>query len=96
MPLIKAIFSLVDLSISLYILVIFFDGLFKFLLSYGFVKSYNSKFKPIQDLLEKLSYPVLDKVRKHVPLISGIDITYVVVLFALVFIQKLIRGYGLV
>lgn len=90
-----AFFSVLDMVIGLYIGIILIEAIFSWLVSYDIVSKKDVKLAQIQDLLNKLTAPFLDKIRKHVPLVANMDFSPIVAILILVFIQKFLRASGL-
>lgn len=91
----QALFSVVDMVAGLYIGVIFIEAVFSWMIAYDIIDQKDKRIAQIQDMLNKLTAPALDKIRKHVPLLGGLDFSPIVAILILVFIQKFLRAYGL-
>lgn len=91
----QALFSVVDMIIGLYIGVIFIEAVVSWMISYDIISNKDKKMDQVQDLLNKLTAPFLDKLRKHIPLVANLDFSPIVGILILVFIQKFLRAYGL-
>jgi YggT family protein len=91
----QALFSVVDMVIGLYIGIIFIEAIFSWMVSYDIISNKDKKMDQVKDMLNKLTAPFLNKIRKHLPLVGGLDFSPIVAILVLVFIQKFLRAYGL-
>ena len=62
----QALFSVVDMIIGLYIGIIFIEAIFSWMMAYDIISGKDKKMLQVQDLLNKLTAPFLDKIRKKV------------------------------
>jgi YggT family protein len=59
------------------------------------MKNYNKIINTIFRALISIHEPLLGKIRKYVPLLSGIDLSPVIVILLLSFLKNLITDYRL-
>jgi len=95
LSLFQAFFSVIDMIVGLYIGVILIEAIISWMIAYEVLSSKDSKIAQIMELLNRLTSPALDKIRKHVSPIAGFDLSPVVAILILVFIQKFLRASGL-
>jgi len=95
LSLFQAFFSVIDMIVGLYIGVILIEAIISWMIAYEVLSSKDSKIAQIMELLNRLTSPALDKIRKHVIPIAGFDLSPVVAILILVFIQKFLRASGL-
>lgn len=82
--------NLLTLAIDIYIWIIIIDVLIHWLLAFGVINTQNPQAQNLVNLLKKLTSPVMDRVRKYVPPIGGIDLTPIIVIFAGQFLKWII------
>jgi YggT family protein len=63
------------------------------LISFNVINTYNRFVATISDVLYRLTEPVLRPIRQYVPSIGGIDISPVIALLAVWFLQMLVMEY---
>lgn len=91
----QALFSVVDMIAGLYIGVILMEAIFSWMVSFDIISDKDKKLEQVQELLNRLTAPFLDKIRKHVPIVGGLDLSPIVAILILVFIQKFLVASGL-
>lgn len=91
----QALCSVVDMVIGLYIGIIFIEAIFSWMISFDIINQRDKRLSQIQELLNRLTQPFLDKIRKRLPIVAGLDFSPIVAILILVFIQKFLRAYGL-
>jgi YggT family protein len=91
----QALWTVVDMVLGLYMGVILIEAVFSWLETYEIISKKDKRIAQIQEMLTKLTDPVLNKIRKYVPLFGGLDLSPIVAILILVFIRTFIRAYGL-
>jgi YggT family protein len=91
----QALFSVLDMIIGLYVGVILIECIFSWMIAYDIINIKDKKLGQVMDLLNKLTTPFLDKLRKHIPVVGGLDFSPIAGILILVFIQKFLRAYDL-
>jgi len=87
----NALFFLIDTVITLYIWVIIIQAIMSWLVAFNVVNTRNQFVHMIGSTLYRLTEPVLGRVRRFLPNLGGIDISPIVVILALAFLQNLLR-----
>ncbi len=77
--------------ISLYIYVIIASAVFSWLIAFNVVNTQNKFVYTIYDILNRLTEPALAPIRRFMPNLGGLDISPVILLLALIFVQNFIR-----
>ena len=80
--LIRALYDLISLTFDVFIVALFVQAI----LSWVNPDPYH----PVSSLLRSLTFPILRPIQKHVPPISGIDLSTIIGLIALMFLKRLI------
>jgi YggT family protein len=77
--------------ISLYIYVIIASAVFSWLIAFNVVNTQNKFVYTVYDILNRLTEPALAPIRRFMPNLGGLDISPIILLLALIFIQNFIR-----
>ena len=95
MSLINAILAagleVLDALLSLYVWVLVTGAVLSWLVAFGVVNNYNRFIQTINEFCFRLTEPVLARIRKFVPAVGGLDLSPLVVIFGIMFIQSFIR-----
>ena len=65
------------------------------LIQFQIINSYNKIINTIFRALISLHEPLLEKIRRYIPSLSGIDLSPVIVILLLSFLKNLIQDYRL-
>lgn len=87
-----ALYKLLINIISFYIFILFAYVIMSWLIVFNVVNLRNPIAAQIAGALEALTAPVLNPIRKIIPPIGGLDLSIIVVIFGLWFIQDLLAG----
>ncbi len=77
--------------ITLYIYVIIASAIFSWLIAFNVVNTQNKFVYTVYDVLNRLTEPALAPIRRFIPNLGGLDISPVILLLALIFLQNFIR-----
>jgi YggT family protein len=88
----RALLDIIYQILSLYIYVIIASAILSWLIAFNVVNTYNDIVRSIWKLLNALTEPVLRPIRNVLPDLGGIDISPVVLIFLIWFLQELIRN----
>lgn len=86
-----ALISLIDALISLYIWVIIIGVVLSWLIAFNVINTHNRFVYLVADTINRLTEPALRPIRNVLPNLGGIDISPVILLLLLFFIQNLVR-----
>ena len=89
-----SLLKLIDTIISLYTYVVLAYVILSWLIAFQVVNTYNAVVATIQDLTYRLVEPALSRIRHFIPSVSGLDLSPIVLILALFFIQSLLNEYG--
>jgi YggT family protein len=84
---------LVDTVIRLYIWVVIASAILSWLVAFNVVNPRNRVVQIAGDFLHRLTEPALRPIRRVIPLISGIDLSAVVLILLLAFARRLLWEY---
>ena len=81
---------LIHTLIWLYIYVLIASAVMSWLIAFNVVNSYNSTVRQIWDFLYRITEPGLRPIRSILPNLGGMDISPVILIIALMFLDQLI------
>ncbi len=76
------------LDIIIWILII--NAIMSWLIAFNVINMRNRMVAQLYDLLQRLSDPVLQPIRRRLPNLGGVDISPMVVILLIMFLQRLI------
>ena len=91
----NALLILFNVIITLYFCVLFVYVIMGLLIQFQMINNYNKIINTIFRALISIHEPLLGKIRKYIPLLSGIDLSPVIVILLLSFLKNLITDYRL-
>ncbi len=86
-----AILTLIDTIVSLYVWVLIIWVIMSWLISFNVINTQNRFVYMVGDFLHRVTEPALRPIRRIVPLLGGIDISPVLLILLLYFVQNLLR-----
>ena len=84
--------AFINLVIYLYIWVIIISAVFSWLIAFGVVNTHNQFVYTVVNTLYRLTEPALRPIRQIMPDLGGIDISPVILILILYFIQMVVLG----
>lgn len=93
MFIISGLAYIINSIIGIYITIIVIEILIHWLVAFEVLKIRSPQAQNLVGLLSRLTSPVMEKVRKYVPPIGGIDLTPIVVIIGLQLISYLVTGF---
>ena len=91
----NALLVLLNEIITLYLYSLFIYVVMSLLIQFQMINSYNKIINAIFRALISIHEPLLGKIRRYMPSLSGIDLSPVIVILLLGFIKNLIQDYRL-
>lgn len=89
----RAILDLLMLVLDLYTWVIIASAILSWLVAFGVVNTNNDFVRAIYDFLQRITEPVLRPIRNIMPNLGGIDISPILLLLLIFFLQRVIVLY---
>ncbi|HUI22678.1 MAG TPA: YggT family protein [Methylocella sp.] len=89
----RAILDVVLIVLQLYVYVIIAAAILSWLVAFNVVNRYNDLVRSIWNLVTALTEPLLRPIRGAIPNLGGIDISPVILLLLIFFIQRVIEEY---
>ncbi len=87
-----AVWQLIDKVIGLYMLVVFISVVLTWLVQFKVVNTSNQMVYMIGDFLYRITEPLLKRIRSVVPAVGGIDLSPLILLAVLWFVQTQVRN----
>ena len=81
--------------LDIYSWIIIISAIVSWLVAFGVVNIRNNVMRMAVDFLYRITEPVLRPIRRFLPNLGGIDISPVVALLLIIFLQHLLREYVL-
>ena len=78
--------------IGLYILLIVASAILSWLVAFNVVNSHNNVVRQIGSFLYRITEPALAPIRRFMPDLGGIDISPIVLIFALILLRDIVIG----
>lgn len=89
--LIAALLEVVYAVLDFYVWILIAGALLSWLVSFGIVNSYNRFVHVVGDLIARITEPVLAPIRRILPPMGGLDLSPLVLIFIIYFLQSFIR-----
>ena len=89
-----SLFNLVDTILSLLYVALIIAAILSWLFAFNIVNRYQHRgVAMVDDMLDRLTQPLLRPIRRVVPLFNGIDLSFLILVLLVVFVQSLLREY---
>ena len=79
--------------LDIYSWIIIISAILSWLVAFGVVNVRNQFMRVVVDFLYRITEPVLRPIRRFLPNLGGIDISPVVALLLIIFLQHLLKDY---
>src|SRR5580693_3824625 len=86
----RRLLDFIDFLLSMYVFVLFAAAVLSWLVVFNVVNTRNPVVSMIGEFLYRITEPVLQPIRKRLPNFGGIDISFIVVILIIYFIQWVI------
>jgi len=87
-----ALFQVIDIILQLYVYVLIASAIFSWLYAFNVINSSNQFVNSVGRFLYNVTEPVLNPLRRVLPNLGGIDISPIVVLLIIFFIQAVLHN----
>lgn len=89
----RAVVELILVVIDLYKWVVIAQAVMSWLVAFGVINTYNRFVAQVGEMLFRLTEPALRPIRNFMPNLGGVDISPIILLLLLWFVQRLIVEY---
>ena len=89
----KSILILFDNIISLYIWILIINAIISWLVAFNIINTYNQFVAMVLYATRRLTDPLLNPIRRFLPNLGGVDISPIVLILLLLYVQDSLRVY---
>jgi YggT family protein len=89
----RALLDVILVVLQLYVYVIIASAILSWLVAFNVVNRYNDFVRSIWNLATALTEPLLRPIRRMIPNLGGIDISPVILLLFIFFLERVIEEY---
>ena len=89
----RALFLVIDLALEIYIWIVIAMAIFSWLVAFNVVNTRNPAVHMIADFLYRITEPALRPIRNLLPNLGGLDISPVILILIIYFIENVIILY---
>ena len=89
----RAVLDVIMIALNLYIWVLIASAVLSWLIAFNVVNTRNQFVSTIWDVLYRVTEPVLRRIRERLPNLGGLDISPIILLLIIYFIQSVITHY---
>ena len=86
----KSIFILLDSIITIYLWIIIVNAILSWLVAFNILNTQNRFVFSVLDTTYKMTDPVLNKIRRFIPVFGSIDISPVILILLLMFLRNIV------
>lgn len=89
----RALLDVVLFVLQLYVWLLIFSAVLSWLIAFNVVNPYNKFVRSVGEFLYQITEPVLGPIRSILPSVGGLDLSPVVVILIIFFIERVIGLY---
>ena len=89
----RALLDIILLVLQIYVWILIFAAILSWLIAFGVVNTRNQAVAMIGEFLYRITEPALRPIRNVLPNLGGIDISPVILILIIYFIQEVIARY---
>jgi YggT family protein len=89
----RALLEIILMALQLYVYLIVASAILSWLVAFNVINTQNDFVRSIWNFLEAVTQPALRPIRNILPNLGGVDISPVILILLIIFIQKLIVDY---
>ncbi|MCU4178695.1 YggT family protein [Bosea sp. BH3] len=89
----RAVLDVILLALQMYVWILIASAVFSWLIAFNVINTRNQFVATVWDLLYRVTEPVLRPIRERLPSLGGIDISPIILLLIIYFIQSVIVRY---
>ena len=93
MIIIDPLFRVLGIALELYIWVIIIGAVLSWLIAFNVLNTSNQAIHTIVDFLYRLTEPALRPIRRIMPNLGGIDISPIILILGLIFLQMVLSNF---
>jgi len=89
----RALFLVIDIALEIYIWLLIAAAVLSWLIAFNVVNTRNQVVAMIADMLYRLTEPLLRPIRSMLPNLGGIDVSPVILILLILFLENVIIRY---
>lgn len=89
----QSVLDVVDFALSLYTWIVIASAIISWLVAFNVVNARNDVVRMVSDFLYRVTEPALRPIRKIMPNLGGIDVSPIILLLGIFFLQRIITRY---
>jgi YggT family protein len=89
----RAVLDVVMLALDLYTWLVIASAIISWLVAFNIINTRNDFVRMVWDFLYRVTEPALRPIRRIIPNLGGIDVSPIILLLAIFFIQRIIQLY---
>ncbi len=89
----QSVLDVIDVALQLYVWIIIASAIISWLIAFNVVNSSNDVVRMIWDFLYRVTEPALRPIRRVMPNLGGIDLSPIILLLIIFFVQSVIARY---
>lgn len=89
----RAVLDIVLIVLELYVWLLIASAILSWLIAFNVVNTRNQFIAAVGEFLYRITEPVLAPIRNRLPALGGLDLSPIVVILIIIFLQKVIGYY---
>jgi YggT family protein len=89
----RALLEIILMALQLYVYLIVASAILSWLVAFNVVNTRSNVVRSIWNFLDAVTEPALRPIRNILPNLGGVDISPVILILLIIFVQKLIQDY---
>jgi len=89
----RAVLDVVLLALQIYVWILIASAVLSWLIAFNVINTRNQFVATVWDMLYRMTEPVLRPIRERLPNLGGLDISLIILLLIIYFIQSVIIRY---
>ena len=89
------LFTIINIAIDLFIWVLIISAILSWLIAFNIVNTQNQLVYLIRDFTYRLTEPLLAPIRRMIPDLGGVDLSPIILILILYFIQMVLKNIAL-
>ena len=86
-----ALLEVIEIALNLYIWLLIIGAIMSWLVAFGVINTYNRFVQTLGDIIHRITEPALRPIRRVIPPVGGLDLSPLVLIFIIMFLQSFLR-----
>jgi len=87
-----AAFEVIEIALNLYIWVLITGAVISWLVAFNVINMHNRFVQSVSDFIHRVTEPALRPIRKILPPMNGLDLSPIILIFIIYFLQLFLRN----